>query len=101
MRISDWSSDVCSSDLLWIVDVARLDRHVAAQELVIELAAIVDLRDREIAKAILRPGLEMQYGRGGVVGRLHAQHRQHVVGVELAFGKIGRASCRGRVCEYV
>src|SRR3546814_11334179 len=68
-------------DDLWIVDVARLDRHVAAQELVLELAAIVDVRDRELATAILRSGLAVQYARGGVVGRLRAHVRQPDGGV--------------------
>src|SRR3546814_5321556 len=90
MRISDWSSDVCSSDL----------EHRRHGE-----------------------------GRGGVAARLEPQHRGRVVEVEQGLGrapeedagrnrgaerhrepaparengrrKIGRASCRERVCQYV
>src|SRR3546814_18901982 len=51
MRISDWSSDVCSSDLFGAVDVARDDRQAVVAELDVaaetEVAVGVDLSQPE------------------------------------------------------
>src|SRR3546814_6157832 len=72
MRISDWSSDVCSSDLgQW------LDRPIA----------------EELARAKLEEaaGAIMQLGTLGWVRVLLAQH--------IPQNEIGRASCRDRVCQ--
>src|SRR3546814_20436873 len=86
MRISDWSSDVCSSDLRLHQRVV-VDGLVGAQEdallLVVargpvECRAEGVLRDRRIAE------------RPGVVGLDRQEYLQ-----------IGRASCRERVCQYV
>src|SRR3546814_7644880 len=83
MRISDWSSDVCSSDLAFLrgleVDMDGL-RVVAHRE-------IDDLRVGQRGAARLEhladlPVLEP--------ARVHPGGPQ-----------IGRASCRERVCEYV
>src|SRR3546814_20952297 len=51
MRISDWSSDVCSSDLLQLQDLERLRRDLAAlhetrQQLENDIAALALARDR-------------------------------------------------------
>src|SRR3546814_4163206 len=75
MRISDWSSDVCSSDL------ARLDNNVPVP--------VNRLRrhDEPGAAGVLVPGW-----RG--LETLH--HRGAAGNVQ-----IGRASCRERVCQYV
>src|SRR3546814_4669902 len=82
MRISDWSSDVCSSDL--IRQLAH-DRN-RADDLVDALALHAhghheraDLRIRALA------------------GHDFAHHVAHLVGTQ----EIGRASCRERVCQYV
>src|SRR3546814_3368892 len=75
MRISDWSSDVCSSDL----DAAK-----ALRDGIVDHA--VDLRARR------HPHDEGERpGDRGVVGE--GDHRH--------LGEIGRASCRERVCQYV
>src|SRR3546814_5127211 len=73
MRISDWSSDVCSSDLL---------DH---PEQGFRLLAL----DR---RAGLRPPHQLGRFR---IAELLFQHLAHL-GEE-----IGRASCRERVCQYV
>src|SRR3546814_10529517 len=78
MRISDWSSDVCSSDLIdsdkWARRVVAL-RGVAPDLLAPENAA-QDFRDQQ---------------------ERVAQEAQMVAeGAE-----IGRAPCRERVCQYV
>src|SRR3546814_3080693 len=86
MRISDWSSDVCSSDLL--DGVALVRRQAFADGGRIGAAAPVagdELRHQ--AEAL---GEALPQGRE-VAGLVH----QHAV------AEIGRASCRERVCQYV
>src|SRR3546814_4112830 len=69
MRISDWSSDVCSSDL----DNQRLTRPAEGE------------KEQEEDDADRR--------------RHHPHHP--LSGALRIFEQIGRASCRGRVCQYV
>src|SRR3546814_5378546 len=76
MRISDWSSDVCSSDLGEPLRIGRYD------------AGDLDAGDVRI---VFRPG---QPG-GAAPG-----DNDHKRG-EGDEGEIGRASCRERVCQYV
>src|SRR3546814_1323650 len=108
MRISDWSSDVCSSDLLVVEVVDLRHRRVGAG------AEALDLDDREqpvgghLAQAdaeLLLAGLgdavraAQPAGRGAanldevLADRLHVEHR-----IE---GENGRAAGRGRWCHYV
>src|SRR3546814_994167 len=71
MRISDWSSDVCSSDL----DAAGALHHQGQQHFGgLRHLHLLDLADA--GEYRLRRGRRAQ-------------------------GKIGRASCRERVCQYV
>src|SRR3546814_8376222 len=104
MRISDWSSDVCSSDLD-TGDAATLqsanhytDQQVAAWEQGLsEFRERVEDRFYRTDDRISRQGamtaasmqMAMAGAGAGSNGRLAA-------GVE-----IGRASCRERVCQYV
>src|SRR3546814_7388932 len=81
MRISDWSSDVCSSDLV----IAGIDR------------AEVDLLVRLDDEPPVAPCLG-QSAVDELDGAAAARHRR---GVEIAPHEIGRASCRDRVCQYV
>src|SRR3546814_9673873 len=79
MRISDWSSDVCSSDL-----VALLLEHGHHG---IGVADGVDLARAQ--------------RRQGPGGDAHADEA-HVAGFQAAARQqIGRASCRESVCQYV
>src|SRR3546814_1867452 len=78
MRISDWSSDVCSSDL----QCADRVREIPPQRRIVRLpagGAGDDQPRRDPDRATLHP-----LGAGGA-GR----------------PEIGRASCRERVCQYV
>src|SRR3546814_15045661 len=80
MRISDWSSDVCSSDL----------------------GAVEGCRDDH-------PGLQGARGdhpprrpRSGGTGDLQGRRRQHRGHGRCDRGaEVGRAACRERVCQYV
>src|SRR3546814_5596170 len=79
MRISDWSSDVCSSDLR---HPARIHRDNLAVE---------------VREPALIPRDQLRIERPRTVARDIQRHlrttRQHRL--------IGRASCRERVCQYV
>src|SRR3546814_1639606 len=84
MRISDWSSDVCSSDLAEAgIAFAQLDAYVCG----------------------VGPGsfAGVRIGVSFVKG-LALAHERPVVAVSslamLAAPEIGRASCRERVCQY-
>src|SRR3546814_17579421 len=109
MRISDWSSDVCSSDLS--------DRQDVAVEGVTGVAGADCHRDR------LRQGRQGGARQEGERGPVADEGRQHTgaarlwgrdrtgrrldraddIGLRLdpAGGELGRASCRGRVSQYV
>src|SRR3546814_4740762 len=89
MRISDWSSDVCSSDLL---------------------LAIPSKQRAEVRK-VLESGLTVTMGSDAAERRDH--YRIYATSVRNlgtpvfpkalfdAVLEIGRASCRERVCQYV
>src|SRR3546814_5635811 len=74
MRISDWSSDVCSSDLLQLLDVhdpdVSLDRYLQ----------VLRYKTAKLFEAAAQVG--------AIVGGATPE-------------QIGRASCRERVCQYV
>src|SRR3546814_2238437 len=79
MRISDWSSDVCFSDL----------RHGRRRP---------GLRQRvlQVRHALVRVAVEHVADRDG-------RHEAVVIAAaeRLVEEEIGRASCRERVCQYV
>src|SRR3546814_4904357 len=88
MRISDWSSDVCSSDLAAlqqsVMRMASGDLSVRAspgKSKVTELASLADSFNH-MAAALQHREAELR-------------HQMEVT------RKIGRASCRERVCQYV
>src|SRR3546814_15522381 len=96
MRISDWSSDVCSSDLQ---DVGR-DRLAQRLDAVRRGIAVMSVAQR------LAGGLDDMLGRLEVrladaevddVPPLGRQRR----GSGKDLDEIARASCRDRVCQYV
>src|SRR3546814_12795681 len=93
MRISDWSSDVCSSDLR--IKGVFFDAQIALGHIAVIGEALVQ-RLRLAAVNSLRR-------RQGIVGRRHHALatadlliQMHKVGLQ-----IGRASCRERECQYV
>src|SRR3546814_6459023 len=85
MRISDWSSDVCSSDLS-IPVIFNMESHVADEA----------HRENENRRRLrqLRPAITSQTGAAATRGRNKAS-------MTPAANEIGRASCRERVCQYV
>src|SRR3546814_14804337 len=106
MRISDWSSDVCSSDLL--VVGCRLDLVDGMSVLVYptdrpaysRLCRLLSLGKKRGGKA--KCHLEwtdlIAYG-DGLLAVLLPDLADDACGLRLR--QIGRASCRERVCQYV
>src|SRR3546814_17388057 len=94
MRISDWSSDVCSSDLVWPVLVQG---EGAAQQVA---AAIRGFNALPEQGRLPRPALLIVARGGGSLEDLWAFNEEIVVraAAESAIPpKIGSASCRDRV----
>src|SRR3546814_10081771 len=89
MRISDWSSDVCSSDLLKRGLALRflLDRKLDDQDRV--LGGQAD--DRDDADVEIDVGGQSPRHRKKDRAKYAERHHQK---------QIGRASCRERVCPY-
>src|SRR3546814_10195441 len=99
MRISDWSSDVCSSDLLFeqligpviwdFADVTRMEPGLAPEMLHLQVVhPLVGIaRGRYFGKRrkAFRIARAVQFVADRLIDRV----------------EIGRASCRERVCQYV
>src|SRR3546814_13197920 len=122
MRISDWSSDVCSSDLPILdlmydfcdameLDVDTLIHESGAAQLEINFehadalsrADQVFLFKRAMREAAMRHGVYATFlakpmsNEPGSAMHIH----QSLVDVKTRRNQIGRASCRERVCQYV
>src|SRR3546814_18811749 len=115
MRIRDWSSDVCSSDLIALrlrqgaEDVAAQrgaqGRRLALHRQAVEGALIAGKAAHEAFGHALHPLADSE-----VAGAQFAQRMVHVLEEGLLQGlgqvaprreEIGRASCRERECKYV
>src|SRR3546814_10697359 len=105
MRISDWSSDVCSSDL------PRQDTSEDSGDEIIVVTGS-HIRGAAIASPVITVGRDSidkagQNDLGEVVRSIPqnfsgGQNPGIGTGGGLANGnQIGRASCRERVCQYV
>src|SRR3546814_17430164 len=108
MRISDWSSDVCSSDLFG-------ERFADAILDEVERRVAPSLRANVVTRFHYTPadfGRDLSAHLGSAFSLepvlwqsawFRAHNRDDVIS-NLYFvgaGKIGRASCRERVCQYV
>src|SRR3546814_18889313 len=108
MRISDWSSDVCSSDLFvkrdeWLLNMGRSSRGSAA--LIDAQGAIY------VASERFRELLALEFGAGdlsmlpfALTAERRAEPEPFQIGslhfrVQPQGSQIGRASCRERVCK--
>src|SRR3546814_15299460 len=130
MRISDWSSDVCSSDLLIAIDdrrdvVAQISADHVAGRVDPDRQGAIDLTQQPpVAEKIGMIGdggkverpVELDRATGSVgIGLADRQAFRLALGEAIRFArtveavaevsvdriKIGRASCRERVCQYV
>src|SRR3546814_13075705 len=107
MRISDWSSDVCSSDLnrggavtARIEVDAQQGAQVRRKEITVQDGD--DLED-ETGRAVYkncRIG-EIRVSGDSSLLEVKTDGSETFLSVGEAIGEIGRASCRARVCQYV
>src|SRR3546814_13545767 len=124
MRISDWSSDVCSSDLIAAKSFLKKGYSATSIDEIAEAAgttgpALYRMFDskQDILDQLCLAGMEMRLSAiQDVVDRHYDDPRdtlRHLVRarIEFAFSawgsqapitlEIGRASCREGVCQYV
>src|SRR3546814_10212067 len=105
MRISDWSSDVCSSDLLCKSPLGKNDALLASVGFVLLVAAAWGYTQIFSARAAY---LHV----GALIGTIMVANVAHNIipnqrkaVAEMLAGQvpdqIGRAPCRERVCQYV
>src|SRR3546814_2133474 len=112
MRISDWSSDVCSSDLIELADNDAAALAIAAQRTVD--VAVVDLRAPGVNGPALLAAIRQRYPevvrllliddaqQDDAMRVLDSAHRflnKPLRADELIEAEIGRASCREGVCQ--
>src|SRR3546814_11150100 len=105
MRISDWSSDVCSSDLTGVVvfreGVFTVGGRVEAARFNSPTATNTYPFEATRADAIIGARFT-RTGTGASVARFEASGGGAAVSDTLNFlTEIGRASCRERECHYV
>src|SRR3546814_18836671 len=106
MRISDWSSDVCSSDLNFTVG-EHTGTHFDAP---VHWVSGKDLPDNSVDKVppqqLIAPAVVLDFSAECAVDPDFLLRDAHIEDWEakhgrIPAGKIGRASCRERVCQYV
>src|SRR3546814_15869080 len=98
MRISDWTSDVCSSDLLYARLTPWQRTQVARHP---ERPHFKDYAAALIADFTPLAG-DRNFGEdAAITGGLGRFRGRPVVVLGHEKGKIGRASCRERVCQDV
>src|SRR3546814_8403785 len=90
MRISDWSSDVCSSDPD-VGTIAMQYTHVAGA------------KGCGMPSAVQPLAMILDRHRIDGIGVKRRDHRflAHIAELRDLGAQIGRASCRARVCQYV
>src|SRR3546814_20208013 len=107
MRISDWSSDVCSSDLQWrswptpggqhIDQIAQVLQQIRqnpdSRRLIVSAWNVAEIPNMAL------PPCHAFFQFYVADGKLSCQLYQR--SADLFLGEIGRASVRERVCQYV
>src|SRR3546814_17650577 len=123
MRISDWSSDVCSSDLLLTLLLPLKVQAVAGDErlVTLTLCALAGAVTASISNIVFGTLSDRSFARtcnrrrwiaGGLAATLATYPLLHwaaspvqiiaaVLIFKSALNKIGRPSCRARGCQYV
>src|SRR3546814_11573734 len=95
MRISDWSSDVCSSDLQFAASAGRQQRQ--------DFGTIlhIDHQAHRLAKAASAGQLVRAKRVKAAIGRNEQELIRRLRVKSKGRSENGRASCRERVCQYV
>src|SRR3546814_17868850 len=99
MRISDWSSDVCSSDLAYHNMVEYLWTYGNQKEFIAackNLQRPHESRLSTVTAELKKEGLSLS----GWIGTVNRPSQLKDEEGDNLNSKIGRASCRERVCQY-
>src|SRR3546814_10034681 len=97
MRISDWSSDVCSSDLL-----GNFEQRISQMRMSLEVRmGGIEKQFTSYNKffADNERASQLTYTELNEVKGQIAELRQQLDDTKRAINEIGRASCRERVCQ--
>src|SRR3546814_12137017 len=102
MRISDWSSDVCSSDLVWAVEIGRAAMNSSVFEIVTQEYAGLGDRCSELELQQARRALALLKNAIGPEGILELLGTQLEEGrsEERRVGKECVSTCRSRWSPY-
>src|SRR3546814_18254909 len=104
MRISDWSSDVCSSELTAINDLVEARITDPSVDFMRDTEEFLLLKEwissPDLSAPKKRDVLNQIFGEE-VFGKNATQELGRWTGFVDWSGQIGRASCRERVCQYV
>src|SRR3546814_19168824 len=101
MRISDWSSDVCSSDLASGRNTFQIYTEAMdalARDRALMAGALRKALDRGEFRLLFQPKLDLATGH---ISGVEALLLCHCTDLGVIPPEIGRASCRVRVCQYV
>src|SRR3546814_15041497 len=99
MRISDWSSDVCSSDLADAVKVGIGPGSICTTRIVAGVGVPQISAVMAVAEALKNTGVTL-ISDGGV--RYSGDFAKAIAaGASAVMVEIGRAACRERVWQYV
>src|SRR3546814_14576953 len=101
MRISDWSSDVCSSDLQADADVAAARAGLAAARLDLQYTEVKAPISGRIGRALITEGALVSTSGNVVLAIIRQLDPIYADFTQSANQQIGRASCRERVCQFV
>src|SRR3546814_13549389 len=97
MRISDWSSDVCSSDLQTLVSVTLASREVP---IMLGLRLFLPESWTSDEARMVKAGVPEPFRPYRTKPAIAIEEIDRVIAAAVGF-EIGRASCRARVCRYV
>src|SRR3546814_10251538 len=104
MRISDWSSDVCSSDLINGSASSNFWVQFSGGLMSVNAADGLEVKPVEVDKLFIATAetydVEITIPDGGSY-EFRATSWDASGHASVWFGESGRASCRERVCQYV
>src|SRR3546814_12119383 len=100
MRISDWSSDVCSSDLGYQAFSPGKPVPSWAGNYALMASGVGELGQDELDRLTTGRRIGMQFNIDDDAFEMNAVTRAADLEDQLHL-QIGRASCRERVCQYV
>src|SRR3546814_18372822 len=106
MRISDWSSDVCSSDLAASMVVEPyvskiIDSEEARPASSIDLGALETHAEALPSRSIVLETMESLDLSDDTEFAMEATPRAKLKEKQVRISHLGRAPCRARVCQYV